>query len=175
MRGRVAGVVIFMLSLAGCATLSEEECLAGDWVSIGAADGAAGRMETVLSEHAKACGEVGVAPDEAAWRRGYEDGLIRYCTPQNAYEQGRMGQSLRPVCPSGNAAALQEANWTGRRYYDIGQDIADVERQLSDIRVAMAGLAADAPNRAILSADYSRLSLELTMLRTQRLLYATAP
>jgi hypothetical protein len=48
-----AVVASCLLTLAGCATMSKEACLQGDWAGVGFKDGEAGRAQSRLDDHAK--------------------------------------------------------------------------------------------------------------------------
>ena len=52
-----------IILLAGCATLSKEECTVGNWQMIGYNDGVAGHYPERLASHTKACAKANVAPD----------------------------------------------------------------------------------------------------------------
>ncbi len=75
--------------LSGCATLSKEECMVGDWQAIGYNDGVAGYHSERLASHAKACAKASIAPDYQAWERGRQLGLKQYCTTTSAYNVGK--------------------------------------------------------------------------------------
>ena len=85
-------------ALPGCASLSQKECAAADWYSIGVRDGANGRGEEYLAEHAKACAELDITPDRERWLDGRDRGLERYCTTRNGYRVGEVGGSYNGVC-----------------------------------------------------------------------------
>lgn len=95
--GAAAGA---LLGLASCATLSKEQCLAGDWSGQGYSDGAAGLSMSRLDEHAEACAKHGVTPDAAAYAAGRDQGLVRYCTPASGFQSGRTGSGYGGVCPA---------------------------------------------------------------------------
>ena len=86
--------------LNGCATLSEEQCLVGDWYGIGVADGQSGYSFQRLGEHNEACASHGVIPDAALYEQGRQQGLRSYCTPQIGFREGRQGDSYAGVCPA---------------------------------------------------------------------------
>jgi hypothetical protein len=89
------------VALGSCATMSEEQCLAGDWVGQGFSDGSAGYAMSRLGEHAEACAKHGVVPDDAAYRAGWSDGVLRYCTVPNGFRVGAEGGGYAGVCPAG--------------------------------------------------------------------------
>ena len=103
---KLTSVITFSVLLAagaalnGCATLSEEQCLVGDWYGIGVADGQNGYSFERLGEHNEACASHGVIPDAAVYEQGRQQGLRSYCTPQIGFREGRQGDSYRGVCPS---------------------------------------------------------------------------
>lgn len=103
---KLASVITFSALLAagaalnGCATLSEEQCLVGDWYGIGVADGQNGYSFDRLGEHNEACARHGVIPDAAVYEQGRQQGLRAYCTPQVGFREGRQGDSYRGVCPA---------------------------------------------------------------------------
>lgn len=145
-----AALALLALLLAGaCASLSEEECRAGDWRAIGFADGAAGRPADYVARHREACAEVGVSPDLDAWLAGREAGLARYCTPANAFDVGRSGRRLSPVCAGPGLPDLERANRAGLRYWEIGREIAAIEADLREIDFELAALGdSDSERRA---------------------------
>ena len=61
--GVVGGLTVAGGWLAGCSTMSKDQCLAGAWGEKGYADGAAGYPMSRLDGHAKACAKYQVAPN----------------------------------------------------------------------------------------------------------------
>lgn len=94
-----AFVVLAGLAVSSCATMSQEECLRGDWRAVGYGDGVDGRAMSRIDDHAKACAKTGVTPDLALYTEGREEGLKRYCTEMNGFRVGREGHSYAHVCP----------------------------------------------------------------------------
>lgn len=126
MRLRIWCAALVLPVLAGCASLSEKECRAGDWFSIGLRDGSNGRGEDYLAEHAAACEGVGVAPDRARWLEGRERGLASFCTARNGYRIGEVGGSYGEVCFAG-------ADLEFRRGYDLGLRINRLRGRLDSL------------------------------------------
>lgn len=121
--------------LAGCATLSKEECKIGNWQTIGYNDGVAGHYPDRLASHAKACAKVGTAPDYQAWERGRQLGLQQYCTVNNAYNIGKRGNDLNSVCPAALTHALQQANQQGKKYYHLNKQLNEDKLLLEKYQV----------------------------------------
>ena len=88
------------LALGSCATMSAEQCMAGDWSGQGYVDGQQGLTMSRLDDHAKACAEHWVTPDAGAYAAGRRQGLVQYCTLPKGFEVGRTGSGYAGVCPS---------------------------------------------------------------------------
>lgn len=102
----LAGLVAVAL-VAACATLSEEECIEGNWREIGQRDGQAGRTASFLTEHAKACEKIGILPANRSGNRGGRPGCPLIVPLQKPMTKGARGvvcrQSvLRRNCPRCN-------------------------------------------------------------------------
>ena len=67
--------ILGSMFLLSCATLSKQQCLIGDWQTIGYNDGVAGYFSERLASHSKACAKAHVTPDYLAWERGRKLGL----------------------------------------------------------------------------------------------------
>lgn len=121
------------LALGGCASLSEKECRAGDWYSIGLRDGGNGRGEDYIAEHAAACQGVGVAPDRERWLAGRERGLASFCTARNGYRIGEVGGTYGEVCFAGGDIEF-------RRGYDLGLRMNRLRGRLDSLDNEMRSL-----------------------------------
>lgn len=168
MRITVLGAIGAIGLLAGCASLSEDECRAGDWREIGQRDGQQGRTADRFADHVEACGEYGVRPDRALWDRGRQQGLTAYCTADNAFREGRSGNSLSPVCPSAELASLRRANERGLALHRLEQEIDSLRDDLRDIEDEIAE-AEDADARDRLSLRLRSVNSRLRLLQAQRL------
>ena len=98
---QVLGLAVAVGALAGCATMSKEACLQGDWGAQGFKDGEAGRAQSRLDDHAKACAKVGVVPEAGPYFQARDQGLKLYCTQDRGFGEGREGNSYHGVCPPG--------------------------------------------------------------------------
>ncbi|MGL4206306.1 MAG: DUF2799 domain-containing protein [Aeromonadaceae bacterium] len=121
-----------LLALAGCSTLSQEECQSSDWYSLGYQDGQAGKLQSQLQRYTQSCGEYGLHPDTARWQSGYAKGLEYYCIPELAYAKGKAGEEYQGVCP--NDASFRARYQQGRREYLIAQELHDIDQHLRQLR-----------------------------------------
>lgn len=119
-----------LVALGSCATMSAEECLAGDWTGRGFSDGAAGVSMSRLGEHAEACTKHGVVPDDAAYRSGWSQGVIRYCVPERGFAEGRAGNNYAGVCPADLAADFVPAWEDGRVVYAAEQAVVSARSSI---------------------------------------------
>ncbi|MBE9396465.1 DUF2799 domain-containing protein [Pontibacterium sp. N1Y112] len=94
-------VFLLGLGLVGCASLSKESCLEGDWFAIGLKDGSNGHKAERRFDHQAACTKHGVSAQLQVeeYLRGREEGLEEYCTPENAYDVGLRVEYHHNVCP----------------------------------------------------------------------------
>jgi len=115
------------LALNGCETISEEQCLAGDWIGRGYQDGQAGRSASRLNDYVEACAEHGVTPDPAAYEEGRREGLRQYCVPAVGYRVGRDGGNYNNVCSGAAEADFLVGFQDGRVVYDA-QQLAETAR-----------------------------------------------
>ena len=122
--------LVTLIGLAGCATMSEEQCLAGDWGGKGWQDGLTGHEASRLDDHAKACAKVGVAPNTVAYMSAREEGLRTYCTWQSGFEQGRAGHSYRGVCTPAQEQDFLPAYEDGRTLYSAERAVEDARSTL---------------------------------------------
>jgi hypothetical protein len=118
------GLITASTLLGSCATMSAEECMAGDWSGRGFSDGAAGYAQSRLGEHAEACSKHGIAPDDDAYRAGWAQGVLRYCTLPNGFAQGRSGAAYNGVCPAGLEADFLPAYQDGQVVYAAEQAVS---------------------------------------------------
>jgi hypothetical protein len=118
--------------LNGCATLSKEDCLRGDWFAIGKADGKEGRRPDYVDLHAKACTEHKVRPDLVAYQRGRAEGLNLYCIPHNGFELGRKVETYEGICPANLQEEFLKAYVAGveQAQRSLEEDINNQQRAL---------------------------------------------
>jgi len=110
---------IAVLSLGGCATISEDQCLAGNWAERGYKDGANGISCGRLADYADTCAKYAVSPNNAAYLNNYEAGLRSYCTYERGFKRGKNGDSYHQVCSGELARDFAPGYDEGRVVYEI--------------------------------------------------------
>lgn len=129
-----------VLLVSGCATLSESQCVASDWETVGYRDGLAGTQSSQLLKHQNACVKHGVIPEREAYLAGWSEGVRQYCLPENGFSAGQAGSRYNNVCPEDLQAGFYAAYNEGRQLYlaqaeidSLNREIASKERRLTQI------------------------------------------
>jgi hypothetical protein len=117
--------VAVLVLLAGCESMSKQECQVADWQRVGYNDGASGESERRLAAYTEDCGEAGVKPDAQAYRRGWDSGIQRFCTAANGWREGVQGHSGKhAVCQA------QPGYGAFTRYMDAGLQVYRTQEQM---------------------------------------------
>ena len=132
-------LVMWAVTLAGCATLGKDECLNADWQSIGYEDGSRGYKASRIGSHRKACAKHGVTPDFDRYEAGRQKGLEEWCTSRNGYQQGLRGSVYNGVC----VGPLEQAFMKGFAYgKDVHASASEYGRQKNALKTRYADLDA---------------------------------
>ena len=110
-------------ALAGCATMSEQDCRQANWRNVGLADGRAGTSPGYIQSHAESCAKAGVQPNAAEWRLGYADGVRSYCTPNSAWTNGTANRSYQGACAGLDEGTFLRYHRAGMLVYQARQDL----------------------------------------------------
>lgn len=162
--------------LAGsCASLSEDQCLAGNWDGIGYSDGANGFGTGRFGDHVKACEQFGVVPDQAVYMTGRARGLTTYCQPGRGFQVGRSGGSYGGVCPASLEGPFLGGFSDGRVVWDTQQRynraqsaIYDAEKRSGEIETKMREAEARIADPAVSDDEKKALRERLKSLRDDR-------
>ena len=164
-----------LLGLASCATMSADQCLAGDWVGQGLVDGTSGLSMSRLGEHAEACAKHGVVPDSMAYAAGRDRGLMRYCTPENGFRAGRTGSAYGGVCPGFLEANFMPAYRDGRIVHEAEQALTDARgrvnglgRELEDLDEKITGKQAELRAAGLTDAQRDQIRNRIQDIRRER-------
>ncbi|MGD8418731.1 MAG: DUF2799 domain-containing protein [Pseudomonadales bacterium] len=133
MRTNLMLLVTCVLAVAGCSSkpsVSENQCAAGDWQTIGYRDGVNGMRSSQLLAHQDACMEHGITPDRSQYMLGWDEGVREYCEPNNGFDVGERGWGHNNVCPEDMRAAFLAAYQEGRTLYQARADVANLEREI---------------------------------------------
>lgn len=112
-------------------SVSESQCAAGDWETIGYRDGALGWRSSRLLAHQDACIPHGVTPDRVAYQTGWRQGIEEYCDPTNGFEVGLSGEGHDNVCPVPQRDAFLAAYDRGRTLFVARDRVDSLERAIA--------------------------------------------
>lgn len=124
---RLAAVLMATLLVAGCESMSEDQCRRADWLQRGERDGQQGQPLDRIDAHREACAKAGVIPDAVRWEQGWRRGVVSYCTPRSAWHEGARNQSYQGACRE-----LDEATFL--RWHRLGTDVHKARSQRDAIQ-----------------------------------------
>lgn len=163
-------VVLAAASLAGCATLSDEECRYADWYAIGMSDGREGRLDTRLARHAEACEKHGVRPDAEAWRAGWREGILDHCSAPGGWRVGVAGTSYNGVCPPLLEDDFMFGYRPGRALYEVRTRLDEIDARIESLEAQVVDEEIEADERRDLMEELRDLQREARELERERAL-----
>ena len=127
-------IALTALVFGGCSgrgTVSENQCAAGDWQTLGYSDGARGYRSSQLLAHQDACGKHGVVPDRNGYMVGWKEGIREYCEPNNGFSVGERGYQHNNACPAELREDFLHAYKEGRSLYLVRVEVVRLEKEIS--------------------------------------------
>jgi len=138
--------LLLTLILAACGsnhTVTENQCRAGDWQSIGYRDGASGYASTRILAHQEACGELGIVPNRGTYMAGWNDGLSAYCTADSGFRLGQRGAAFNTVCNAAMREPFASAYRDGRMLYQAQNEVNYLVNLIGNNEVRLAQIKQD--------------------------------
>jgi len=93
-------ITLLHAAIMGCASLDKSQCEQGDWYALGHQDGNHGKQASRITKHQSACIEYSIKIDQVEYMRGWNDGILSYCTVATGFSLGRQGLKYNYVCPA---------------------------------------------------------------------------
>jgi hypothetical protein len=84
-------LVLPLVALSGCASMSVEDCATADWRALGFGDGAKGETLARTERRSTECAAHGYEIDRTTYDDGRHAGLGQYCTTDTGYSLGQAG------------------------------------------------------------------------------------
>lgn len=167
-----AGMVLVIVALGGCASMSSEECANSDWVAVGYEDGSRGLTTDKFGGRRKACAKHGMTADFQAYQQGRAEGLVEFCQPSRGYNLGVSGGAYHGVCDVAMEEEFLDAYRVGNQLYSLRSNVNNANSQIyrreseleniaEDIRAKEALLISEdvsTQDRILLLADLKELS-----------------
>ena len=131
------GIIAAMAALAGCNSMSAQECQSTDWRTVGYEDGVNGYSGDRIGRYRNACSEHGVTPDLAQYQTGRDQGLTEFCKPANGFRVGARGAGYSGVCPAGLDESFVDAYHSGRQLYTLRSRVGSTQDQIYSMRAEL--------------------------------------
>ena len=141
MRRALVIVLSALAFLAGCTTMSADECRAANWSDVGLRDGLEAKTLSLLNDRVKDCAEARVTVDTPRYLQGREQGLLQFCRIENAVPLGLNGKSYQGVCPPAIDPEFRHRYQTARDVFSARTDLRSLEsrRATAEERLRNAG------------------------------------
>ncbi len=163
----IALLLLGVAALSGCATISEDKCIAGNWQELGYRDGSYGVKRDKASKIADTCAKYGIDMDFDSYLSGFNQGLPSYCTYERGFALGENGSSYNQICSGQLAQDFAPGYDEGRAVYAVYQEhkslISSYESKLDDI----AGVKGRLESESLSAEDDKRLRKKLHRFRRQ--------
>lgn len=151
------------LALAGCETMSEDQCRKADWAERGRSDGRNGEPESHIDAHRKACAKANVLPDDRRWRQGWAEGVRSYCTPQVAWQRGIDNRSYHGACRDFDESLFLRWHRAGQDVYKTRSEREAKQREINKLEEQLKKAQKEDERKALrdqirqLDSDQARL------------------
>lgn len=122
---RYAALMLAVLALAGCESMSVSECKVADWHRVGWTDGTHGESDSRIADYAEDCGKAGIIPNAPLYRQGWDIGIQQFCTAANGWREGVQGHSGKASVCQGQAGYPAFA-----RYLEAGLQVYRTNGQM---------------------------------------------
>ncbi len=126
-------IIASIMGLSACSTMTKKECQVANWYDLGFTDGVAGYTVNMFSERAEDCAKHGIGADRASYLQARKEGLKKYCTKENGYQEGVNGRSYRGVCEGNLAKQFLPAYQKGKRLYVKKSAVQNLERKINQV------------------------------------------
>ena len=118
--------------LAGCATMSPEECLQANWEEIGYNDAIEGHPVSRSLAHREACAEAGVSVDFKMYRHDYSLGLPYYCTRETGFESADHGGEYAAQCANDHFPEYASGYNEGLDVFALKRELRELDERIED-------------------------------------------
>lgn len=115
-------VLLFVSLLAGCASMSKDDCVNADWSKIGHDDGVKGQKPEAFKRYQSSCSKHGVTADANQYNKAWAQAIVNeYCTEERGFTLGRNGKIYRDVCPAEVEPIFLRGYKRGRQLYKAAE------------------------------------------------------
>lgn len=129
-RQKLVFTLLALGAMSGCASMSQDECRAADWYTIGFEDGVRGNGADMIGKHREACAKHDIAPNFEQYQSGRDAGLLEFCQPSKAYRLGAAGGYYNGVCNPELEADFLPAYRDGHHLYQLQSKVNAIDSAL---------------------------------------------
>jgi hypothetical protein len=160
-------LLLIAVVIGGCESMSASQCQVADWGRVGFADAANGILESRLADYTQDCGKIGIVPNAPAYRRGWDAGIVRFCTPANGWRQGTQGHLEKEAVCRGQVGYERFAHYlqVGSLVHRTAEHLQSNNRELWRLQNLLENSAKD-DERAQLRGEMQYLDREQFRLRS---------
>lgn len=144
-------------SLSGCATVSEETCIAGSWEALGYKDGRNGKSRGHFADIAETCAKYGITPNATQYRLGYDQGLPLYCSYDKGFSTGDNGNSPKEECLAIGADNYVDGHRDGYASFVVRSEYEDLIDEYNDVLKALDNVSERLLNETLPEDERKRL------------------
>lgn len=159
-------LIVLALLLGGCESMTVSECKVADWSRVGAADGANGVSDRRIADYTEDCGKAGIVPNARAYRRGWDAGIVQFCTAANGWREGVLGHSSKAAVCQGQTGYSDFSRYleAGLEVYRLNEIIQRNSREIARLQERLEASKKDDEKKDI-RADLRHLDREQYRLR----------
>lgn len=127
-------LLALLLHISACSSISKDECLQGDWYSLGVNDGKAGELSSKFRDYQKDCAAHGVTPDFNTYQQGHSQGLVFFCDFSHGEAWGRAGKEYNTACTGKLEPPFRQGFQQGQRWYKAKKVVDDLAGAIADLQ-----------------------------------------
>ena len=159
-------LIVFALLLTGCESMTVSECKVADWSRVGAADGAKGESDRRIADYTEDCGKAGIVPNAKAYRRGWDAGIVQFCTAANGWREGVLGHSSKASVCQGQTgySVFSQYLEAGLEVYRLNEKLQRNAREIARLQDKLEASKKD-DEKKVIRADLRHLDREQFRLR----------
>ena len=145
--------------LISCSTISKKDCTK-NMSELGLSQGRAGSPKKYTDELRDTCMNGTTGVDLETYEKGFYQGWMEYCLPNNAFEMGKRSDRYFSFCPPEREALFREKYLVGKHHAELKDVETDIQDKLEEIRPHINESASNFD-------DYTKLQKELDKIRRE--------
>jgi hypothetical protein len=159
--------------LSGCASLNKAQCISANWFDLGVDNALSGKRSSYVAEHTQACAKHAITPDFETYKKGWESGVIKFCTAQSGWRYAMNGRYYHNTCSAQAEHDFLPAYRLGRKIRDKKDQLKELEADSRELyKSLLASTLTSQQQSSVMSERFSisfdKLQIESDILRLER-------